>query len=172
MTWNKLFDQYLLNPQKIEKPKEENLFCISLLFCQEEWDIHPLELLSEIRIFKATIVHNIPKPHSINGHDLGLTIFYPDGQKTILTALKIEKRFTRKLRVSISYGLGLTLESHKSLHAFQAEKLNHFTNHNELTLTDKAKKEVVLPDGIGAFQASKQQAEFVGFPFWILKDYR
>ena len=152
MTWNKLFDQYLIDPQKIERPKEERLFCLSVLFHQEDWSRDPLEPLSELRIFKATILHNIPKPHSINGHDLGLTIFYADGQKAILTALKIEKRFTRKLRVSISYGLGLTLESHKSLHAFQAEKLNHFTNHHELTLTDKAKKEVVLPDGIGAFQ--------------------
>lgn len=171
MNWNELFDQYLLNPNKIERPKEEKLFCISILF-QQNWDLDPLEPLAELRVFKATILHNIPKPSSVNGHDLGLSIFYADGQKALQIALKIEKRFTHKLRVSISYGQGLTLDSHKSLHAFQAEKLNHFTNPHEITMTSSAKKALSLPDGLGAFEASKPQQSLVGFPFWVVKDYR
>lgn len=171
MNWNKLFDQYLLNPDTIARPKEERLFCISILF-QQNWESDPLEQLAELRIFKATILHNIPKPSSVNGHDLGLTIFYAEGQKALQTAVKIEKRFTHKLRVSISYGKGLTLDSHKALHAFQAEKLNHFTNPHELTMTNEAQKHINLPDGFGAFQASKPMQNLAGFPFWIVKDYR
>lgn len=171
MNWNEIFDQYLLNPHKIERPTEENLFCISILF-QQDWNKDPLEPLAELRIFKATILHNIPKPDTVNGHDIGITIFYEDGQKALETALKIEKRFSHRLRVSMSYGKGLTLASHKSLHAFQAEKLNHFTNPHEITMTDSVKRNITFPDGLGAFQASKPMQSLVGFSFWVVKDYR
>jgi hypothetical protein len=172
MNWKQLFEQYLLSPHTTEAPKEENLFCISLLFHPEEWDVNPLEPLSELRIFKTTILHNIPKPKSTNGHDLGLCLFYESGAKALKIALKIEKRFSHSVRVSLSYGIGLSLESHKTLHSFQAERLNHFTNPHEVTLTAAAKQTIELPDGIGAFEASKPQQTLVGFPFWVVKDYR
>ena len=172
MNWKQLFEQYLLNPNATEAPEEEYLFCISLLFRPEKWEVNPLEPLSELRIFKTTILHNIPKPKSKNGHDLGLCLFYESGEKALSIALKIEKRFPHKLRVSLSYGIGLSLDSHKTLHAFQAERLNHFTNPHEVTLTVAAKDKLELPDGIGAFEASKPQQTLVGFPFWITKDYR
>jgi len=134
--------------------------------------------LSQSYAFNAAAVLLLePAAQSIRRDPMGLRARFESRQQAIESALSL-LTFTKQQQVpaTISIGWGRTVllpeNDWISAECYRARRLAELGNQHEITMTQAVSVQLVLPDGVGIFEAKREQSIRIGFPFWIMRDYR
>lgn len=176
-TWKELLESVSTNSEILHSINSQHTWaCVYIDFAV---DTHTgiVENILRIRSIRARILHDIEKAYSeaiahIAGHDTSLQLYLPCPTTATNLAFHTLSSLGHHGKIAIGYDTGILLDSYKSMENLHAETLARFANHHEIAMTENCKQHITIPDGVGCFPSSNPRSKQVGFPFWILKDYR
>ena len=173
MQWSELLDSYL-EGTPVEPADSSRLTVLNISFPAELLTQTLFPMLNAGRMLSASVLSSVPAPIAVHGHAMGLQLLYSDAQQSLNLALELLRcrhGFPFCIALDISTGWTVDLEW-RGMARYRAERLATFGGHCELLLTEELKSVLSLPDGVGIFAAPAKRSQFVGMPFWVVKDYR
>ena len=173
MQWSDLLDSYLEgNP--VEPLDATWMTVLNICFPAELLEQELFAMLNAGRLLSASVLRSVPAPLAVHGHAMGLQLLYADAQQCVEVALELLRhKHGFPFCIALDTSTGWTVASEwRGMARYRAERLASFGGHCELLLTEELKTAITLPDGVGVFAAPAKRSQFVGMPFWLVKDYR
>ena len=173
MQWSALLDSYL-EGTPVEPADSSRLTVLNISFPAELLEQELFAMLNSGRLLSASVLSSVPAPIAVHGHAMGLQLLYSNAQQCVELALGLlREKHGFPFCIALDISTGWTVDSEwRGMARYRAERLANFGGNFELLLTEELNTAITLPDGVGVFAAPAKRSQFVGVPFWIVKDYR
>ena len=178
-TLDEMISQQMLNPDKYPIAVSEKKTAVLHLRHSLDGLKDGLSLLLEKAfIFNAAGILLLENTSLALFRDpLGLKAAFNSKSDALEAGLALQKlSLSQGMATTIALGWGQTipLPNNEWLGAdsLRAKRLAGLANPLGLTITKSFASHLLPPEGVGVFEANREQAKRIGHPYWVVRDYR